>query len=81
MYKCSLIFLLFILTSCKKECQICTQMLSETYQPKREGYTKTISVTYNSCGPNNDWIGEQVKIKMDTLGDTIYTRVLSTDCK
>lgn len=56
-------------------------MLSEKYVPKREGYPKTISVTYNSCGPNNDWIGEQVKVNIDTLGDTIHTRVLSTDCK
>ena len=56
-------------------------MLSETYQPKREGYPKTISTSYNSCGPANSWISEQVKINIDTLGDTIHTRVLSTDCK
>lgn len=80
MYRCSLIIgLLFF--SCEKECQICTQMLSETYKPKREGYPKTKSVVYNSCGPANSWISEQVKVKIDTLGDTIYTKVLSTDCK
>lgn len=56
-------------------------MLSESYNPKREGYPKTISTSYSSCGPNNDWISEQVKINIDTLGDTLYTRVLSTDCK
>ncbi len=56
-------------------------MLSESYIPKREEYPKTISTSYSSCGPANDWIGEQVKLNIDTLGDTIYTRVLSTDCK
>jgi len=80
MHKCSLVFIL-LLASCKKECETCTQMLSETYKPKREGYPKTTSIVYNSCGPANYWIGEQVKIKIDTLGDTIHTRVLSTDCK
>ena len=56
-------------------------MLSEKYVPTRKGYPRTASATYNSCGPANSWISEQVKIKIDTLGDTIHTRVLSTDCK
>ena len=81
MYKCSLILGLFLLSSCEKECQICTQMLSEHYYPRRDGYPKTTSTTYNSCGPDNSWIGEQVKIYRDSIGDTVYTKVLSTDCK
>ncbi len=56
-------------------------MLSEHYYPRRDGYPKTTSTTYNSCGPDNSWIGEQVKIYRDSVGDTIYTKVLSTDCK
>jgi hypothetical protein len=81
MYRCSLILGLFILSCCKKECEICTQILSEHYSPNRDGYPKTTSTTYNSCGPNNDWIGEQVKIQRDSIADTVYTKVLSTDCK
>jgi len=81
MHKCSLIGILLLFSSCEKECQTCTQILSEHYSPRRDGYPKTISVTYNSCGPNNDWIGEQVKIQRDSVGDTIYTKILSTDCK
>lgn len=81
MYRCSLILGLLFFSSCEKECQTCTQMLSEHYSPKREGYPKTTSLTYNSCGPANSWISEQVKVQIDTLGDTIHTRVLSTDCK
>ncbi len=79
MYRCSLILGLLLLSSCEKECQICTQMLSEHYYPRRDGYPKTTSTTYNSCDP--DWIGEQVKIYRDSIGDTVYTKVLSTDCK
>lgn len=56
-------------------------MLSENYSPTRKGYPRTTSLTYNSCGPANSWISEQVKVNIDTLGDTIHTRVLSTDCK
>lgn len=80
MYKYSLIGIL-LFSSCKKECQVCTQMISEHYFPKRDGYPKTISTTYNSCGPDSSWIGDQVKIYRDSIGDTIYTKVLSTDCK
>jgi hypothetical protein len=81
MYRCSLILGLLLFSSCEKECQTCTQILAEHYFPNREGYPKTASAIYNSCGPNNDWIGEQVKIYRDSIGDTIYTKVLSTDCK
>jgi len=82
MYKCSLILGLLLLSSCEKECQVCTQMISEHYYPRRSGYPKTASNSYNSCGPANSWIGEQVKIYRDSIGgDTVYTKVISTDCK
>ena len=81
MYQCKLLILLLILSSCEKECQTCTQILAEHYFPNRDGYPKTVSAVYNSCGPNNDWIGNQVKIYRDSIGDTVYTKVLSTDCR
>ncbi len=72
---------IFILTSCKKDCQECTQMVSEHYFPNRDGYPKTTSSKYNSCGPANSWIGEQVIIDRETHHDTVYTKILSTDCQ
>lgn len=75
-----LISLVFIL-SCKKDCQECTQMISEKYEPTRDGYPRTSSSTYNSCGPANSWIGEQFKFESVKLHDTIYTKAITTDCK
>lgn len=79
----SILFIAFILilTSCKKDCQVCTQMVSEHYFPNRSGYPKTTSSKYNSCGPANSWIGEQVIIDRETHHDTVYTKILSTDCQ
>jgi len=77
-----LISLFFILNSCKKDdCQTCTQMVSEDYYPARDGYPKTTSSSYYSCGPNNDWIGNQVNVQRFILNDTLVTKVLSVDCK
>jgi len=77
-----LISLFFILISCRKDtCLTCTQMLSEHYFPNRNGYPKTTSYKYNSCGPANSWIGEQVTIDRETHHDTVYTKILSTDCE
>jgi hypothetical protein len=56
-------------------------MLSEHYSPNRSGYPKTSTSKYNSCGPANSWIGEQVIIDRETHQDTVYTKILSTDCK
>jgi len=76
------ILILLLLTSCKKDsCQVCTQMISEHYFPNRNGYPKTTSSKYNSCGPANSWIGEQVIIDRETHHDTVYTKILSTDCE
>lgn len=76
------ISLFFILSSCKdNNCQECTQMVSEHYFPNRDGYPKTTSSKYNSCGPANSWIGEQVVIDRETHHDTVYTKILSTDCQ
>jgi hypothetical protein len=80
MYKCSLILGLLLFSSCKKECETCTQMLSEHYSPTRKGYPKTASVKYTACGQDK-WIGDIVRIKRDSIGDTTYTKVISTDCK
>ncbi len=60
---------------------MCTQMVSEHYFPNRSGYPKTTTSKYNSCGPANSWIGEQVIIDRETYQDTVYTKILSTDCK
>jgi hypothetical protein len=76
-----LIVFFFILSSCKKSCEECTQMVSEHYFPNRDGYPKTTSSKYNSCGPANSWIGEQVIIDRETHHDTVYTKILSTDCQ
>ena len=75
------IVFIFILTSCKKDCQVCTQMVSEKYEPTRSGYPRTSSSTYNSCGPANSWIGEQFKFESVKLHDTIYYKAVTTDCK
>jgi len=56
-------------------------MISEHYFPNRNGYPKTTSYKYNSCGPANSWIGEQVTIDRETHHDTVYTKILSTDCE
>jgi hypothetical protein len=75
-----LIALLFV--SCKKdECQTCTQMLSEDYYPARDGFPKTTSSSYYSCGPNNSWMGNQVSVQRFILKDTLVTKVLSVDCQ
>ena len=81
MYKCSLILLLLV-SSCKKEdCQTCTQTLAEDYYPARDGFPKTTSSSYYSCGPNNSWIGEQVNVQRFILNDTLVTKILTVDCK
>ena len=78
----SILFIVsFFILSCKKDCQECTQMVSEQYVPNRDGYPKTTSSKYNSCGPNNSWISEQVNIETHKLHDTTYTKVISTDCE
>jgi hypothetical protein len=77
-------YLLFflLLTSCNRDdCQTCTQTLSEDYYPARDGYPKTTSSSYYSCGPNNSWIGNQVNVQRFILNDTLVTKVLSVDCK
>ena len=56
-------------------------MVSEDYYPARDGYPKTTSSSYYSCGPNNDWIGNQVDVQRFILNDTLVTKVLSVDCK
>lgn len=71
----------FILSSCRKDCEECIQMISEKYEPTRSGYPRTSSSTYNSCGPANSWIGEQFKFESVKLHDTIYTKAVTTDCK
>jgi len=77
-----LISLFFILISCRKDaCLTCTQMVSEDYYPARDGYPKTTSSSYYSCGPNNSWIGNQVNVQRFILNDTLVTKVLSVDCK
>lgn len=76
------ILLFLLLASCKKdECQTCTQMLSEDYYPARDGYPKTTSSSYYSCGPNNEWIGNQVNVQRFILNDTLVTKILSVDCE
>ena len=75
------IVFIFILTSCKKDCQECTQMVSEKYVPNRSGYPKTTSYKYNSCGPANSWISEQFNMETYKLHDTTYTKAVTTDCK
>ena len=77
-----LFVLFFILNSCKKDnCQTCTQMVSEDYYPARDGYPKTTSSSYYSCGSNNSWIGNQVNVQRFILNDTVITKGLSVDCK
>jgi hypothetical protein len=77
-----LLMLSFLIMSCKKDdCQTCTQMLSEDYYPARDGYPKTTSSSYYSCGPNNSLIGNQVNVQRFILGDTLVTKILSVDCK
>ena len=56
-------------------------MLSEDYYPARDGFPKTTSVSYYSCGENNSWIGNQVNVQRFILNDTLVTKVLSVDCK
>ena len=80
-FKVGSILILLLLTSCKKDCQECIQMVSEKYEPTRSGYPRTSSSKYNSCGPANSWIGEQVVIDRETHHDTVYTKILSTDCQ
>ncbi len=75
------IVLFFILTSCKKDCQECIQMVSEKYEPTRSGYPRTSSSKYNSCGPANSWIGEQFIMETYKLHDTIYYKSVTTDCE
>ena len=76
------ILIALLLASCKKDdCQTCTQMLSEDYYPARDGYPKTTSVRYYSCGPNNSWMGNQVNVQRFIIQDTLVTKVLSVDCK
>jgi len=71
-----------ILYSCKKDdCQTCTQMLSEDYYPERDGFPKTTSSSYYSCGGNNTWIVNQVNVQRFILNDRLFTTVLSVDCK
>jgi hypothetical protein len=70
-----------ILCGCKKDCKVCTQMLSEDYYPARDGYPKTTSSSYYSCGSNNSWMGNQVNVQRFILKDTLVTKVLSVDCK
>lgn len=76
-----LISLFFILISCKKDCLTCTQMISEDYYPARDGFPKTTSSKYYSCGSNNSWIGNQLNVQRFILNDTLVTKVLSVDCK
>ena len=76
------ILLFFILNSCKKDgCLICTQMVSEKYEPTRDGYPKTTTLKYNSCGDNNSWISEQFNIDTYKLHDTTYYKAVTTDCE
>jgi hypothetical protein len=42
-------------------------MVSEKYEPTRDGYPKTTTLKYNSCGDANSWISEQFNI--DTYKD------------
>ncbi len=56
-------------------------MLSEDYYPDRDGFPKTTSSSYYSCGGNNSWIGNQVNVQRFILNDTLVTKVLSVDCK
>lgn len=67
--------------SCKKDCKVCTQMLSEDYYPTRHGFPKTTSSSYYSCGSNNSWIGNQVNVQRFMFKDTLVTKVLTVDCK
>lgn len=76
------LMLCLLIISCKKDdCQNCTQMLSEDYYPDRDGFPKTTSSSYYSCGGNNSWIGNQVNVQRFILNDTLVTKVLSVDCK
>jgi len=76
------LFLILLISSCKKEgCQTCTQTLSEDFYPARDGYPKTTSSSYYSCGPNNSWIGNQFNIQRFIFNDTLYTKALSVDCE
>lgn len=77
-----LIILFFFLISCKKDgCETCTQMLSQDFYPKRNGYPKTTTAKFNSCGPNNSWIGEQLIVERFIYHDTIFTKIISVDCQ
>ena len=76
------ISLFFLLTSCKKDdCKICTQMVSEKYIPNRDGYPKTTTAKFSSCGSANSWLGEQVIIETHKFGNTTFYKVISTDCQ
>ncbi len=76
------IVIFFILTSCKKDsCKICTQMVSEKYIPNRDGYPKTSTSRYNSCGDANSWIGNQFNMETYKLHDTTYYKAVTTDCE
>ena len=79
----SILFIIFffILSSCRKDCEICTQMVSEKYIPTRSGYPKTTTSKYNSCGPNNSWISEQVNMETYKFHDTTFYKIISTDCQ
>jgi len=80
-FKVGSILILLLLTSCKKDCQECIQMVSEKYEPTRSGYPRTSSSKYNSCGPANSWIGEQFIMETYKLHDTIYYKSVTTDCE
>jgi hypothetical protein len=76
------LLLFLLLLSCKKQdCKVCTQMLSEDFYPPRDNYPKTTSVSYSSCGGDNEWIGNQVNVQRFIIQDTLVTKVLSVDCK
>lgn len=77
------LLILLLLASCKRDndCLTCTQMISEDYYPARDGYPKTTSSRYYSCGSNNSWIGNQLNVQRFILNDTLVTKVLSVDCK
>lgn len=56
-------------------------MVSEKYIPTRDGYPKTTTSKYNSCGDANSWISEQFNIETYKLHDTSYYKAVTTDCE
>jgi len=76
------ILICLVMMACKKQdCQNCTQTLAEDYYPARKDFPKTTSSSYYSCGPNNSWIGEQIKVQRFIFKDTLVTKILTVDCK